>query len=43
MENIFLRFFWMCSERRTLLSSIKVIFSLNFEQNVADLRHHIDN
>ena len=22
MENIFLRYFWMCSERRTVLSSI---------------------
>ena len=43
MENIFLRYFWMCSERGTVLSSMQRDFSLNFDQNVADLRLHVGN
>ena len=44
MENICLRYFWMCSERRTVLSSMQHdFFLLNFELNVAELRHHIIN
>ena len=45
MENIFLRYFWMCrlAKEGQFCRRCNVIFSLNFEQNVADLLHHIGN
>ena len=44
MENIFLCYILMCSERRTVLSSIqRDFFWQNFERNMADLHQHIND
>ena len=44
MENIILRYFLMSSERKTsFVVDATGFFSLNLEQNVADLRHRTGN
>ena len=44
MEDIFLHYFWMQQKKdMQFCRRCNMIFSLNFEQNVADLRHHIGN
>ena len=44
MENIFPRYFWIyVAKEGQFCRRCNVIFSLNFEQNVANLRQHIGN